>query len=116
MSLDDKEVGASRMAKGTRDIEAPPDGGLYLGGLPRTLTLRSMAGTKDSLKGVIQDFVFNRKPMPVNDPVAFDNVAMGRSLDDEPVDNNNELHANLISSKSVTSSSSSYDRSQVITV
>ena len=78
--LDDTEIGASRMAKGSRDIEAPPDGGLYVGGLPRTIILRGMAGTRESLKGEILDFVFNRKAMPLNDPLVFEKVIMGRPL------------------------------------
>ena len=108
MSLDDVEIGATRMVKGTRDIEAPPDGGLYLGGLPRTLTLRGMAGTKESLKGVIQDFVFNRKPMNLNDPVAFEKIGMGRAFEDEA---DNQVYANI----NVISVNKD-DRSKVITV
>lgn len=78
MTLDDVEIGASRLAKTTRDIEAPEDGGLFLGGLPAHMTLRGMAGTKEQLKGVIRDFVFNRKPLKLNEPVNFKGVGIGR--------------------------------------
>lgn len=81
MTLDDVEIGASRLAKGTRDIEAPTDGGLFLGGLPKSMTLRGMAGTKESLKGVIRDFVLNKKPLKLNEPVTFERVGIGREFD-----------------------------------
>lgn len=82
MTLDDVEIGASRLAKGTRDIEAPLEGGLFLGGLPRSMTLRGMAGTKEPLKGVIRDFVLNKKPLKLNEPVNFEGVGIGREFDD----------------------------------
>lgn len=78
MSLDDSEIGASRLAKGTRDIEAPTEGGLYLGGCPKRITLRGMAGTKESLKGIIRDLVINKKPVKFNEPVGFEHVNIGR--------------------------------------
>jgi len=82
MTLDDVEIGASRLAKGTRDIEAPLTGGLFLGGLPRSMTLRGMAATKDSLKGVVRDFVLNKKPLKLNEPISFEGVGIGREFEE----------------------------------
>ncbi|KAI1284885.1 Laminin subunit alpha-2 [Halotydeus destructor] len=81
MTLDDVEIGASRLAKGTRDIEAPDEGGLFLGGLPSAMTLRGMAGTREPLKGVIRDFVLNKKPLKLNEPILFQGVSIGRQFD-----------------------------------
>ena len=78
MSLDDQEIGASRLTKGTRDIDAPVDGGLYLGGVPRRISLKGMVGTKESLKGIIRDLVINKKPVKFNEPVGFEFVDIGR--------------------------------------
>ena len=36
LALDDKEVGTTRLARGTKDIDAPTAGGLYLGGLRKS--------------------------------------------------------------------------------
>lgn len=69
------------MARGTKDIEAPSEGGLYLGGLPSGMSLKGMAGTKEPLKGVIRDAVFNRKLLRLNEPVNFEGVGIGRETD-----------------------------------
>ena len=81
MSLDDVEIGASRLIKGSNTIEAPKEGGLYLGGLPSTLTLNGRAGTKESLKGVIRDLVFDQKPYKFINPVRFEGVSIGREVE-----------------------------------
>ncbi|XP_054153012.1 laminin subunit alpha-2-like [Oppia nitens] len=78
LSLDDKEIGTTRLARGTKDIDAPTTGGLYLGGLPQGMSLKGMAGTKESLKGVIRDAVFNGKLLRLNEPVSFEGVGIGR--------------------------------------
>lgn len=83
MTLDDVEIGTSRLVKGTRDIDAPGEGGLFLGGLPRSMTLRGMAGTKESLKGIIRDIVINKKPLKFNEPLNFEKVGIGREHEDE---------------------------------
>ena len=36
LSLDEKEIAATRLTRGTKDIEAPSQGGLYLGGLRKS--------------------------------------------------------------------------------
>lgn len=81
MSLDDVEIGNSRLAKGSNTIEAPTEGGLYLGGLPSALTLNGRAGTRESLRGVIRDLVYNRKTYKFNNPVKFEAVSIGREAD-----------------------------------
>ncbi|RWS26450.1 Laminin subunit alpha-2-like protein, partial [Leptotrombidium deliense] len=67
LTLDDKDMGASRLAKATKNIEAPEDGGLYIGGIPQGMTTRGMASTKNALTGVIRDFVFNGKQVKLNE-------------------------------------------------
>ena len=39
LSLDDKEIGTTRLARGTKDIDAPTQGGLFLGGLRKSFGL-----------------------------------------------------------------------------
>jgi len=76
MTLDDTDIGTTRMPKGTREIDAPGDGGLYLGGLPPSLSLRGMAGTRESLaNGTIRDFVVNRTPIKMT-PLNFEKVSI----------------------------------------
>ena len=79
MSLDDNEVAASRLAKGTRVIRAPEKGGLYLGGISNGMILRGMAGTKERLIGVIKDFVFGGRMVRMDQPVAFEAVKIGHN-------------------------------------
>lgn len=79
MRLDDAEVASSRLVRGTRIIEAPVHGGLYLGGLDDHMTLQGMAGTRERLIGTIGDFVFDGKVMQVNQPVSFKGVGIGRA-------------------------------------
>lgn len=81
MSLDDKEFGTSRLPKGASTIEAPTEGGLYLGGIPSTLTLNGRAGTREPLRGVIRELVFNKKPYKFSNPVKFEGVSIGRQED-----------------------------------
>jgi len=45
------------------------------------MPLKGMAGTKEPLKGVIRDAVFNGKLLRLNDPVSFEGVGIGRESD-----------------------------------
>lgn len=42
------------------------------------MSLKGMAGTKEPLKGVIRDAVFNGKLLRLNEPVSFEGVGIGR--------------------------------------
>lgn len=45
------------------------------------IPLKGMAGTKESLKGVIRDAVFNGRLLKLNEPVSFEGVGIGRESD-----------------------------------
>lgn len=98
MSLDDLELGNTRLPKGANSIEAPTEGGLYLGGLPSGLTLNGRAGTRESLNGVIRDLVFNRKPYKFTNPVKFEGVSIGRQADPDAFANLGYANVHLYSS------------------
>ncbi len=49
--------------------------------LASTMSLKGMAGTKEPLKGVIRDAVFNGKLLRLNEPVSFERVGIGRESD-----------------------------------
>jgi hypothetical protein len=45
------------------------------------MSLKGMAATKEPLKGVIRETVFNGKLLRLNEPVSFDGVGIGREID-----------------------------------
>jgi hypothetical protein len=83
MSIDDVETGISRMERGTRAIEGPEVGGLYLAGLPDTIALRGRAATKQRLDGELAELTFDGRPFSLADPVRFEGVRLGPPADPE---------------------------------
>ena len=81
MSVDDVETGISRMERGTRAIESPDAGGLFLGGAPDSLVLRGMAATKQRLDGELAELTFDGQPFPLAEPIRFENVRLGPPLE-----------------------------------
>ena len=81
MSVDDVEIGISRMERGTRDIEASESGGFFIGGLPEQITLRGMAATKTKLIGSIKDLLFSNQFTSVGEIVQFENIEFDREYD-----------------------------------
>ena len=45
------------------------------------MSLKGMAGTRDPLKGVIRDAIFNGKLLRLNEPVSFEGVGIGRETE-----------------------------------
>lgn len=81
MSVDDVEIGISRMERGTIDIEASEQGGFFIGGLPDNMVLRGMAATKTKLIGSIKDLMFSNQFTSVGETVQFSNVEFDREYD-----------------------------------
>ena len=80
-------MGEVVLAQGAVDMEAPPHGGLFLGGLPSVISQEvsnsRMATSVANLIGTIQDFAFiddvSVRIVAMNEPVSFFNSAIGRN-------------------------------------
>lgn len=83
MSIDDVETGISRMERGTRAIESPEVGGLFLGGAPDSLVLRGMAATKQRLDGELAELTFDGQSLALAEPIRFENVRLAPPLESD---------------------------------
>ncbi|GIZ05374.1 putative extracellular matrix glycoprotein laminin subunit beta [Caerostris extrusa] len=61
MRVDDVEVGSDRLPKGSKDIDAPPQRGLYFGGFREGIDYSTMLSTATPLFGSIKDAIFNNR-------------------------------------------------------
>lgn len=61
MRIDDIEVGSGRLPKGMKDIDSPPQRGLYFGGFRQGIDYKSMISTNTPLFGTIKDPIFNNR-------------------------------------------------------
>ncbi|XP_054719082.1 laminin subunit alpha-1-like [Uloborus diversus] len=82
LHVDDVEVGFDRLVKGSKDIDAPPQRGLFFGGFKESIDSSSMISTQANLFGVIKDCIFNDKLLYFNEPVTFKGVGIGRNQKD----------------------------------
>ncbi|RWS09264.1 Laminin subunit alpha-2-like protein, partial [Dinothrombium tinctorium] len=80
VTIDDKEIGFTRLPQTTNVIEVSEDSGLYLGGVKKSVVIDDMIATNASLIGVIRDFVFNGKLLQLNEPINFKHVKIGREI------------------------------------
>ncbi|KAF8792889.1 Laminin subunit alpha-1 like protein [Argiope bruennichi] len=79
MRVDDEEVGSDRLPKGSKDIDAPPQRGLYFGGFREGIEYNSMLSTATPLFGTIKDVIFNNKILYFSNPVDFKGAGIGRT-------------------------------------
>ena len=82
------EGGKMRLQSDNREIRAPTQGGLFIGGVPSVIKAdvltSSMAASVENFVGTIQDFAFiddlTVRVVAMNEPVSFFNVAIGREF------------------------------------
>ncbi|GFV46525.1 laminin subunit alpha-1 [Trichonephila clavipes] len=79
MRVDDIEVGSDRLPKGSKDIDAPPQRGLYFGGFREGIDYNSMLSTAVPLFGSIKDAIFNNRILFFSEPVDFKGAGIGRT-------------------------------------
>ena len=81
------EGGEMRLSN-SREIKAPRQGGLFIGGVPSVIRAdvlaSNMAASVENFVGTIQDFAFiddlTVRVVAMNEPVSFFNVAIGREF------------------------------------
>ena len=86
--IDDIRVddGSVRLVANQREIKAPSQGGLFIGGVPSVIKAdvlsSNLAASAENFVGTIQDFAFiddlTVRVVAMNEPVSFFNVAIGR--------------------------------------
>lgn len=64
--IDDKECGTLRLSRKVNNVQAPKNGGLYIGGYPSNFEPVEELETKQAFNGTIKDLVFNRRLMDLN--------------------------------------------------
>ncbi|GIX95697.1 laminin subunit alpha-1, partial [Caerostris darwini] len=79
MRVDDIEVGSDRLPKGSKDIDAPPQRGLYFGGFREGIDYSTMLSTATPLFGSIKDAIFNNRILYFSDAVDFKGAGIGRT-------------------------------------
>jgi len=80
--------GGEMRLQSNREIKAPRQGGLFIGGVPSVIKAdvlaSSMAASVENFVGTIQDFAFiddlTVRVVAMNEPVSFFNVAIGREF------------------------------------
>nr|XP_042897336.1 laminin subunit alpha-1 isoform X3 [Parasteatoda tepidariorum] len=82
MRVDDIEVGSGRLPKGMKDIDAPPQRGLYFGGFRQGIDYKSMISTKTPLFGTIKDPIFNNRLLRFDEYFDFNGAGIGRTQTD----------------------------------
>ncbi|CAN7938715.1 unnamed protein product, partial [Ixodes hexagonus] len=80
VNVDDAEIGSLRLPKGTLEVEGPPQGGLFFGGIRSGIAIGAQAATRDSFVGTIKDAVFNDALLGFNSPVSHEGAGIGRPL------------------------------------
>lgn len=61
LKVDDREVNATRLDRGSQLVEGPDTGGLYFGSVPEGINISTMVGSSRALKGCIQDVIVNNR-------------------------------------------------------
>lgn len=61
LKVDDREVNATRLDRGSQVVSGPDTGGLYFGGVPEDIDVISMVGSSRALKGCIRDIIVNNE-------------------------------------------------------
>ena len=82
------EGGEISLHSNNREIKAPSQGGLFIGGVPSVIKAdvltSNMAASVENFVGTIQDFAFiddlTVRVVAMNEPVSFFNVAIGREF------------------------------------
>ena len=59
--VDDEKVGEGRLQRNFDTIEVRENGGLFLGGVPESLSVENQAATSHALDGCLSDVVINGK-------------------------------------------------------
>ncbi|XP_029841229.2 laminin subunit alpha-1 [Ixodes scapularis] len=80
VNVDDTEIGTLRLPKGTLEVEGPPQGGLFFGGIRSGIAIGAQAATRESFVGTIKDAVFNDVLLGFNSPVSHEGAGIGRPL------------------------------------
>ncbi|XP_050712288.1 laminin subunit alpha-1-like isoform X2 [Eriocheir sinensis] len=81
LKVDDAEVNATRLDRGSQVVVGPDTGGLYFGGVPEDLDIVRMVGSSRPLKGCVRDVIVNNKVVSFSRPIRFKEVYIGRCAD-----------------------------------
>ncbi|XP_071547005.1 laminin subunit alpha-1-like isoform X2 [Panulirus ornatus] len=84
LKVDDREVNATRLDRGSQVVSGPDTGGLYFGGVPEEIDAVTMVGSSRALKGCIRDIIVNNEVVSFSRPVRFKDVYIGRCADLPP--------------------------------
>ncbi|KAL7642435.1 UNVERIFIED_CONTAM: hypothetical protein RMT77_006996 [Armadillidium vulgare] len=79
--VDDQNINSTRLDKGSHIFEAPDTGGLYFGGSPTDIDVKTIVGSSKPLRGCIKDVIINNEILSFNEPVRFENAFIGRCSD-----------------------------------